>query len=110
MSVVIENGHGINCDEVTAEILEMKLFPIKWLASDIPKGLNAFLQDIHLFVIGGELEIEVDGFPIFAHSGAHVQIPSKVVHELKADDNIQLYFASSVKEATKPHRIGVVNT
>jgi quercetin dioxygenase-like cupin family protein len=110
MSVVIENGHGINRAEVTAEILEMKLFPIKWGASDIPKGLNAFLQDINLFVIDGELEIEVDGFPIFAHPGAHVQIPSKVVHELKADDNLQLYFASSTKEVIKPQRIGVINT
>lgn len=110
MSILVENGHGTTRDQVIKEITELELFPHEWNASNIPIGLGAYDQDLHLFVIGGELEIEVEGFPVSAHTGAYVHIPSKRVHELKPYDNVNVYLGLNTKEIGELRRVNVVHT
>jgi len=110
MGIVIENGHGTTRDQVLKEIVDLELFPHEWKAPGIPLGLGAYNQDLHLFVISGELEIEVEEFPISAHEGAYVHIPSKFVHELKPYDNAHVYMGLKTKEISELCRIHAANT
>ena len=110
MSILIENGHGTTRDQVLKEIKGLELFSHEWNVSDIPLGLGAFNQDLHLFVIAGELEIEVEGFPVFAHEGAYVYIPSRLVHLLSPHDNVHLYVGLKTNDKANLRRVYVAHT
>jgi hypothetical protein len=110
MGIIVENGHGITRDQVLKEIMGLALFPHEWKASNIPLGLGAYNLEIHIFVISGELEIEVEDFPISAHEGAYVHIPSKLVHELKPYNNVHLYIGLKTKEISELRRVYTAST
>jgi len=59
--------------------------------STIPKGLDAYKQCIHLFILKGELEIVVERFLNSPHAGSYVYIPAKEVHDLRAIDEVDVY-------------------
>ena len=107
MSILLENGHGTTRDEVIKEIEKMNLFPHEWHVSDIPLGLGAFNQDLHMFVIVGELEIEVDGFPVSAHEGAYVHIPSRLVHLFIPHDNVHIVVGLKTCDKEKLRKLSV---
>ncbi|WP_144381028.1 hypothetical protein [Stutzerimonas stutzeri] len=97
MSILVENGHGENSDEIVKEIIGMGLFPHECCENEIPLGVCIYNADLHFFVISGELEIEADGFPISAHSGAYVHISAGTAHQLIPYENARIYVGGYTK-------------
>jgi glyoxylate utilization-related uncharacterized protein len=110
MGIIVENGHGTTRDQVLKEIMDLRLFPHEWEASNISRGLGAYNLELHIFVISGELEIEIEDFPISAYEGAYVHIPSKCVHKLKSYDNVHLYIGLKTKKISELRRVYATST
>jgi quercetin dioxygenase-like cupin family protein len=110
MTIVIENGHGTDREAIVAEILKMSLNPHESISLHLLSGFGWFNRDVNLFMVSGELEIEVEGFPVSAHAGARVHIPAKQFHTLKASDDAYAILAVDTPAIDQLRRIRDANT